>query len=140
MPNRIESTYIIRRDPITDVIAGVCWYVQNLCNQNLAEKFQPCDAVYLNEAFGEGTPQVLNFMFADDEFALYMDSDSDLAHEVYKFLEETGHVSIVSTVQNAKNVTKWENKEWTIPVTTFPDYMNMVDEMAGLSSQAAIRV
>lgn len=136
MPNRIESTYIVEREPDTKAIKNVRWYVQNLCNQSQAERFQPEEAVYLNEAFGEGSAQVLNFKFADDEFALYIDLDDEVAAEVFDFLKKTQKVDIMSTVQVPGNITKWYNKQWTTNVTAYADYMAMVESMTALSSHA----
>src|SRR5690606_10346297 len=110
------------RAPETGAIVDMCWYVQNLCTRMDADNYQPEEAVYLNEAFGDDTPQVLSFTFADDEFALYMSSDSELADEIYAFLQEKRSINIVSTIRRATDATKWDNKLWTVAVTAYPSY------------------
>lgn len=137
MPNRIVSTCSIERNDRTGTIEKVTWFAQNLCG--CAEPCQPENAVYLQEAFGPGTPQVLSFVIDDDEFGLYMSAEEDLANEIYEFLRTEGVVNIKSTHRSRKDVTQWETVDWTIPVTAYPDYMSMVTNMAEMSSKAAAR-
>jgi len=121
MPNRIVSTCSIERHNGTGAIKRVTWFAQNLCGS--VEPCKPENAVYLLEAFGPGTPQVLSFVIDDDEFGLYMSADADLAKEIYEFLKAEGKVKIKSTHRSRKNITHWETVDWEIPVTAHADYM-----------------
>lgn len=139
MSNRIDCTYTITRDPESGVITRIQWLVERLCDHLTADSHTPREVVYLQEGFGEGSPQVLNFALGKDEFALDMNADGELAQEIYEYLRTTKHVTISSTVHKAANITEWDLVTWTVPVTAYPDYLAMLNEMAALSSQAAAR-
>ena len=138
MPNQvIANSFAIFRCPETNAIQNIEWFAGHICSSASAQTETPKEAVFLKESFGEGSAQVLNFEFQDDEHALYASTNDALREEMHAFLKATGEVTILAAAPKPENATQFVTLRWTIPVAVYENYMEMVDDLAKLSSQAA---
>lgn len=124
----LDGTLAIQRDD-ENRIANIIWFLYGL--PETAGK--PEQAVFLNESFGQGSPQMISFELDGEEYVVYADweavSDQHKAAEVREFYRSYGYV-LISALQGSDSVVAGNNRaEWLLPVQYYSDYVTMVREL-----------
>ncbi|MEQ9547809.1 MAG: hypothetical protein RIK85_17560 [Marinobacter sp.] len=125
----LDGTLAIQRDDQKS-IANIIWFLYGLPETT----GQPQEAIFLNESFGEGSPQMISFELDGEEYVVYADweavPDRQYAAEVREFYRTYGCV-LISALQENDGVAGNEGRiEWLLPVQYYSDYVTMVRELA----------
>ncbi|RBP25046.1 hypothetical protein DET50_12439 [Marinobacter pelagius] len=125
----LDGTLAIDRDEDGE-ICNIIWFLYGL-PQAIGEPF---GAVFLEEAFGEGSPQMVGFELDGEEYIVYADweaaSEPVLSGEVSEFYREYGHLLISAVIEDPESDQGVTYREWLMPVECFDNYMELAKKMA----------
>lgn len=121
----LDGTLGIQRGPEGRIL-NVVWFLYGLPDSESV----PENVVFLNQSFGEHSPQMIGFELDGEEYAVYADWESaderNNGAEVAKFYQTYGYILLSALRKNATVNKEYRQKEWLVPVQYFDDYVNMV--------------
>lgn len=125
----LDGTLAIQRDE-DQRIANIVWFLYGLPET----ASRPDNAVFLNESFGQGSPQMISFELDGEEYVVYADweavPDRQNAAEVREFYRTYGYVLISALQENDNLAENSSRSEWLLPIQYYSDYVTMVRELA----------
>ncbi len=121
----LDGTLGIQRGPEGRIV-NVVWFLYGLPDSESV----PENVVFLNQSFGEFSPQMIGFELDGEEYTVYADWESaderSKGAEVAKFYQTYGYILLSALRKNATVNKEYRQKEWLVPVQYFDDYVNMV--------------
>lgn len=125
----LDGTLGIQRDNQGNV-ANVVWFLYGLP----AEAEPPENAVFLNQSFGAGSPQMMAFDCGGEEYIVYADweggSEPQTAASVKSFYQTYGH-TLLSSLKSGDSISESaDRKEWLVPVKYYEDYVTMINDLS----------
>ncbi len=125
----LDGTLGIQRDNHGNV-ANVVWFLYGLPE----DAGKPENAVFLNQSFGAGSPQMMAFDCGGEEYVVYADwegaSEHQSAASVKSFYQTYGHTLLACLKRQESVSESAERKEWLVPVKYFEDYVTMINEFS----------